>query len=81
MRHIPALLGLVFLTLTACEVRQTKEAESPDVDVSANGGQLPEFDVDAKEVVAGTKEENVSVPDVNIKTKESTVEVPKIEVR
>lgn len=66
---------------TACSVEQTKEAEAPDVDVNASGGQLPEFDVDAKEVVVGTSEENVSVPDVDVKTKETTVEVPTVEVK
>ncbi len=82
MRRFPLLAAVAMLSLTtACEVNQTKEAEAPDVDVNASGGQLPEFDVDAKEVVVGTTEENVSVPDVDVETKETTVKVPKVEVK
>lgn len=83
MRRFPLLIAtLAAGSLTAaCEVDQTKEAKAPDVDVNASGGQLPEFDVDAKEVEVGTSEENVAIADVDVKTKETTVEVPKIEVR
>ena len=83
MRRTFALVAATAAAMlaTACSVEQTKEAEAPDVDVNASGGQLPEFDVDAKEVVVGTTEENVEVPDVDVKTKETTVEVPKIEVK
>lgn len=82
MRLIPALIVAAGLSLTAaCEVDQTKEAKAPDVDVNASGGQLPEFDVDAKEVVVGTTETNVSVPDVDVETKETQIEVPKVEVK
>jgi hypothetical protein len=34
--------------LAACSVEQTEEGELPDVDVQ--GGQLPEYDVDAADV-------------------------------
>ena len=82
MRLIPTLLLAAGLTMTAaCEVDQTKEAKAPDVDVNASGGQLPEFDVDAKEVVVGTTESKVTVPDVDVDSKETTVSVPKVEVK
>lgn len=81
MRKLLALMAAAGMTLTACEVDQTQEAKAPDVDVNASGGQLPEFDVDAKEVQVGTTEKQVDVPDVDVKTEETKVEVPTIEVK
>jgi hypothetical protein len=82
MRRLLVSMAVAGMALTgACEVNQTKEAEAPDVDVNASGGQLPEFDVDAKEVVAGTTEKQVDVPDVDVKTEQKKVEVPTIEVK
>lgn len=52
--------------LSACDVDQTKEAELPDVDVNVNGGELPEFDVDAPTVNVGTENVVVEVPKVDI---------------
>ena len=82
MRKLLVLAAAAGMALTgACEVQQTKEAEAPDVDVNASGGQLPEFDVDAKEVEAGTAEKEVNVVDVDVKTEETKVKVPTIEVK
>ena len=44
------LLALLTVFATGCRVRQTEEGEMPDVDVSAEGGKLPEYDVDAADV-------------------------------
>lgn len=52
------------LSLGACDVEQTKEANLPEVEVK--GGNLPEYDVDA--------------PDVDVTTETRTVEVPVIDV-
>ncbi|HDZ54893.1 MAG TPA: hypothetical protein ENI17_05740 [Pseudomonas xinjiangensis] len=52
--------------LTACDVEQTEEASMPDVDVSAEGGNMPEYDVDAADVDVGTREKTVTVPDVDV---------------
>ena len=61
-----AFMGVVGLTVAACDVDQTKEAELPDVDVNASGGQLPEFNVEGPEVEVGTKNETVEVPTVDV---------------
>jgi hypothetical protein len=61
-----ALLGAFGLTVAACDVDQTKEAELPKVDVDASGGQLPEFNVEGPEVKVGTKNETVEVPTVDV---------------
>ncbi|HEX8124471.1 MAG TPA: hypothetical protein VF548_02710 [Allosphingosinicella sp.] len=53
--------------LAACDVDQTKNAQLPDVDVNATGGQLPEFNVTPPEVSVGTENRTVEVPDVDVK--------------
>ncbi len=50
--------------LAACDVDQTEEGELPDVDVE--GGQVPEYDVDAADVDVGTDTQTVITPDVDI---------------
>ena len=60
-----ALVALMAVPLVGCKVRQTQEAEAPEVEVK--GGQLPEYDV--------------STADVDVKTKETTIEVPTVDIQ
>ena len=63
------LLALLTVFATGCRVRQTEEGELPDVDVSAEGGKLPEYDVDAADVDVKTEKREIEVPtdvDVNM---------------
>lgn len=60
------LLALLTVFATGCRVRQTEEGEMPDVDVSAEGGNLPEYDVDAADVDVTTEKREVTVPDVDV---------------
>ncbi len=60
------MLGVSCLGIAACDVDQKKEAELPDVEINASGGQLPEFEVTG--------------PDVNVTTENVVVEVPKVDV-
>lgn len=78
---IAALVLLVLFATGFLNVNQTREAELPNVDVTAEGGQAPAFDVDSKEVVVGTTETNVSVPEVDVDTKQETVDVPVVGVK
>lgn len=61
-----AILLTSGFALTACDVDQTKEAELPDVDVNATGGQLPEYDVDAPTVNVGTENKTIEVPTIDV---------------
>ncbi|WP_245409661.1 hypothetical protein [Allosphingosinicella vermicomposti] len=85
MRKVLVLLAIVVIVAIVLfatgfwKVDQTKEGALPDVNISAEGGQLPAFDVDSKEVVVGTTETNVEVP--KIETKTETVEVPTVGVK
>jgi hypothetical protein len=60
---ILAATGFAF-SLSACDVDQTEEAELPEV--SAEGGNMPEFDVETADVDVGTKEVTVEVPTVGV---------------
>ena len=60
------LMALLSVLATGCRVRQTEEGELPDVDVSAEGGNMPEYDVDAADVDVKTEKREVTVPDIDI---------------
>lgn len=60
--------SLVF-ALAGCKVEQTEEGKLPDVDVKAEAGKLPEYNVETPEVDVGTKKVEVEVPT-------ATVELP-----
>lgn len=52
--------------LSACDVDQTKEGEMPKVEVTSEGGQMPEYEVETAEVQTGTKTVEVEVPTATI---------------
>lgn len=67
-----AILGIVVVALAIAfgvymiDIDQTQEAKLPDVDVSVEGGQAPEFDAEVGDIDVGTEEVTVTVPDVDI---------------
>lgn len=64
-RILGAVLTPLFaLGMAACSVEQTEEGEMPEVEVE--GGNLPEYDVDAADVRVGTDTQQVVVPDVDV---------------
>ncbi len=67
---VPALA----FSLAACTAEQTEEGELPDVDVQ--GGQLPEYDVDAADVDVGTDTTTVVVPDIDVNAPRDTTPEP-----
>ncbi len=62
--------------LSACDVDKTQDGEMPEVQVE--GGQMPEYDVDAADVNVGTVEKEMEVPKVTME--EETVTVPAVGV-
>jgi len=58
------LTPLLALGMAACSVEQTEEGEMPSIEVE--GGNLPEYDVDAAEVTVGTDTQTVVVPDIDV---------------
>nr|WP_239032586.1 MULTISPECIES: hypothetical protein [unclassified Leisingera] len=52
------------------DIDQTQDTRLPDVEVSVEGGQLPEFDAEVGDIETGTKEVTVTVPTVDIQSPE-----------
>ncbi|MBW3670118.1 MAG: hypothetical protein KY432_00440 [Acidobacteria bacterium] len=77
-RLLTMLFVLLLLPLAACTAEKTQEGEMPDVDVE--GGQLPEYDVDAADVDVDTETTEVTVPDVDVDTDTAEVAVPDVDV-
>ena len=64
------LAPMLAFGFAACAVEQTEEGDMPDVEVE--GGQLPEYDVDAADVEVGTDTTTVTVPDVDVNMPDDT---------
>jgi len=75
-------IAALLLTVSACDVNKTQSGNLPDidVDVSADAGELPEYEVNWADIDVGTTTETVSVPKVVIVTEEEEVEVPFIDI-
>ena len=76
---VAVLVAIVLFATGFWSLKQTKEGDLPSVAVKAEGGQLPAFDADSKEVVVGTTETNVEVP--KVKTETEKVAVPVVGVK
>ncbi len=63
-----AAVALVAFGIYFVDVDQTEEARLPDVDVSVEGGNAPEFDVDTGEISVG--ETQVTVPTLDVEAPE-----------
>lgn len=65
------LFAMMFaIGMAACDVDKTEDGEAPDVDVQ--GGEMPEYDVDAADVNVGTDTQTVVVPDVDVNAPNDT---------
>ena len=56
------------------DVDMTEEARLPDVDLSIEGGNMPEFQADVGDIDLGTEEVTVQVPTVDIESPEESRE-------
>lgn len=87
-----ALAALIASTaVTGCSVKQTEEGELPDVDLKADAGELPEYeivkkddgrlpDVDVDVKGGNLPEFDVDWVDVDVALEEETVTVPKVKL-
>lgn len=88
MKTGPAIfLGAVAVAAIAfgtymIDIDQTEEARLPDVDVTVEGGNLPEFDAEVGSIDVGTEQATVEVPDVDVEvtTEEVDVTLPSIDI-
>ncbi|WGK65427.1 hypothetical protein [Croceiramulus getboli] len=82
MKKLLLSLALASFLFTGCDIDKKGDTELPevDVDIDAEAGELPEFDVDWADINVGTTTKMVEVPKVVIVMEEEEVEVPVIDV-
>jgi len=80
-KKLLSLSLLLFLVpMASCRIEQERAGEPPDIDVSVEPGQLPEYDIQGPDVNVGVAERTVTVPRVVVVEEEETVQVPFIDV-
>lgn len=68
--------------LTSCNIKKEEKGALPevDVDVSADSGNLPEYDINWADVDVSTTTRTVEIPNLVVVMEEEEVEVPVIDV-
>lgn len=75
-----AVLAMIVAVATGfVDLNSSGQLRAPKVNVSAQGGEVPNLDIDTKEVVVGTTEKTIGVPKVGIE--QSKINVPTIGVK
>lgn len=65
-----ALVALIAFGIYMVDIDQTEEARLPNVEVTAEGGNMPEFDAEVGDIDVGSKEVTVEVPTVDVESPE-----------
>ena len=76
---IVVLVAIVGVATGFINLNTSGQLRAPKVNVTAEGGEVPQIDVDTKELVVGTTEKNVGVPTIGVEN--STITVPTVGVR
>ncbi len=81
MRKVFSIICVVGL-LMSCNIEKKKDGELPtvDVDIDAEAGELPDYEVAWADVNVGTTTKTVEIPKLVIVMEEEEVEVPFIDV-
>lgn len=74
------LAGIALFLFFGCDVEKTEEGEAPELDIEAEAGEMPEYDVDWANVNVDTRTKTVTVPKLVIVQEEEEVEVPYVNV-
>jgi len=88
---LTATVFTAFLVTAGCDVEQVEEGEMPDIDVDADAGQLPDYevvqtregempDVDVDSTGGNLPEYDVEGPDVDVGTTDVEIEVPTVDI-
>jgi hypothetical protein len=73
-------IALCSMALTACQVEQEREGQMPDVEVDADPGRWPSYDVAWADVDVGTDRRTVTVPVVSVTRETREITVPYIDI-
>jgi hypothetical protein len=81
MKKVLSIVCATFL-ISSCNIEKKKDGELPtvDIDVDAEAGELPNYDVEWADVNVGTTTKTVEIPKVVIVMEEEEVEVPYLDV-
>ena len=71
---------LIIAGVYMVDIDQTQEARLPDVEVTAEGGQMPKFDAEVGSVEVTEETVEVTVPEVEVTTDTAEVTVPGLEI-
>ncbi|MEO0751323.1 MAG: hypothetical protein AAFY25_05935 [Pseudomonadota bacterium] len=63
-------VALVGFGVYMIDINQTEEASLPDVDISVEGGNMPEYDAEVGDIDVGTEEVTVDVPTIDVESPE-----------
>ena len=76
------LAASLMLSMTeACSVEKTQSAKAPDIDVSADPGRWPKYNVKWADVDVGTTTKTITVPKLEWKREQTQVQVPYIDIK
>ena len=67
---VVALVAAVAFGIYFVDTEQTEEASLPDVDISVEGGNLPEFETKVGDIETGSEEVTVTVPTIDVESPE-----------
>lgn len=81
MKKIVSIVCIATLFM-ACNIEKKKDGELPtvDVDVEADAGELPDYDIAWADINVGTTTKTVEIPKLVVIMEEEEVEVPYIDV-
>lgn len=65
-----AAVAAIAFAIYFVDIDMTEEAALPDVDVSVEGGNLPEFEAETGDIDVGSTELSVTVPTVDVESPE-----------
>lgn len=91
IRCLATAAAIASLALVACSIEKEEEGDLPDVDVSADAGRLPDYEVskvregEAPDVDVDVRggmlpDYDIDAPDVEVGTRTESVTVPKVKV-
>lgn len=75
-----AVLALLAYALGLFNVDTSGELEAPDVNITTQGGEVPDVQVEAADVDVGTTTETVKLPDVDVSTTEEKIKLPDVDI-
>lgn len=75
-----AVLALLAYALGLFNVDTSGELEAPDVNVTTEGGEVPDVQVETGDVDVGTTTETVKLPDVDVSTTEEKIKLPDVDI-